>query len=196
VEAFIRGRKADLEAWLPCLAGSPVDGDGDGWDGCTTDCDDALSSVFPGAPEACNLKDDDCSGILDDAPECPDCYDLATPGGNYSACFQPATWMGARARCQERGQELASIHDETTNRMLPWDLLEKTGYAVSWIGLNDIDVEGTMVWSDGSPYDFDNTLLVIPPEWGTWLDCTAYTVILGWLPQYCADERAFLCRSP
>lgn len=196
VEDFIGGRKADLEAWLPCLAGSPVDGDGDGFDGCTTDCDDALSSVHPGAPEACNLKDDDCNGILDDAPECPDCYDLSTPGGDYSLCFQPATWMDARARCQERGQDLASIHDETTNLMLPWDLLEKTGYAESWIGLNDIDVEGTPVWSDGSPYDFDYTLLTIPPEWGAWLDCTAYTLILGWLPQYCADERAFLCKSP
>jgi hypothetical protein len=54
-----------------------VDLDGDGWgagapvEGCELvpsdgDCDDAGPNVFPGAPEACNLADDDCDGTVDD----------------------------------------------------------------------------------------------------------------------------------
>ncbi|MBM4353783.1 MAG: hypothetical protein FJ109_08300 [Deltaproteobacteria bacterium] len=196
VADFIAARQTELAEWMPCLDGEAVDHDGDSHDGCVTDCDDWEPATHPGAAELCNLRDDDCSGILDDAPECPDCYDLTTPGGDYSLCFHPATWKGARARCQERGQDLASIHDEQTNLILPWNLMEKKRYAESWIGLNDRDEEGVFVWSDGSPYDFDYTLLVIPPEWNVWLDCTAFTLILGWLPQVCSDQRVFLCGSP
>ncbi|MCB9685724.1 MAG: hypothetical protein H6735_11850 [Alphaproteobacteria bacterium] len=31
-----------------------------------TDCDDTLDTVYPGAPEVCNLVDDDCDGTIDD----------------------------------------------------------------------------------------------------------------------------------
>jgi hypothetical protein len=57
------------------------DGDGDGYgdngdtvEACViptgfttdnTDCDDSLSSVYPGAPETCNGIDDDCDGAID-----------------------------------------------------------------------------------------------------------------------------------
>ncbi len=34
-----------------------------------TDCDDALDTVFPGAPEWCNEVDDDCDGSVDEDPE-------------------------------------------------------------------------------------------------------------------------------
>ena len=50
---------------LPC-----ADRDADGWTQCEGDCDDALPGIHPGAPEACNLIDDNCNGVLDDA-ECP-----------------------------------------------------------------------------------------------------------------------------
>lgn len=52
-----------------------VDLDGDGYGspgnltcpgGDTPDCDDSNASVYPGAPEICNDRDDDCDGLLDD----------------------------------------------------------------------------------------------------------------------------------
>ena len=46
-----------------------LDGDGDGVEGIDvggTDCDDGDASVFPGAPERCNGRDDDCDGTIDD----------------------------------------------------------------------------------------------------------------------------------
>jgi len=45
-----------------------VDGDRDGFypEACGPDCDDEDPLVFPGAPERCNGKDDDCDEIVDE----------------------------------------------------------------------------------------------------------------------------------
>ena len=47
------------------------DGDGYGLD-CPKgdDCNDHDSAMHSGAREVCNFKDDDCNGLVDDAPEC------------------------------------------------------------------------------------------------------------------------------
>lgn len=196
VSSFLQNRESELLEWLACLDGDVVDGDDDGFDGCVADCDDARPEVHPGAVEACNVRDDDCDGTLDNHPDCPECYDVFLVSGTYSMCFHPATWYEAREQCLERGQDLASIHDQQTSWVLPWNLLERTGYSESWIGLNDLDSEGVLTWSDGTDFDFDNRILDIPPEWDEYLDCVASTLILAWLPQVCWDKRAFICKSP
>jgi hypothetical protein len=43
------------------------DADGDGFSVCAGDCNDASAAIHPGAVEACNSIDDDCSGVVDDA---------------------------------------------------------------------------------------------------------------------------------
>jgi glucose/arabinose dehydrogenase/PKD repeat protein len=59
-------------ATFQCTSGCSglVDGDGDGFasvaDG-GTDCDDGDSTIFPGAPELCDGKDNDCATGVDDA---------------------------------------------------------------------------------------------------------------------------------
>jgi len=60
-------RRADfMDAWLTCRAqGNGPDADGDGAMLCD-DCDDANPAFYPGAPEVCNLLDDDCDGVVDD----------------------------------------------------------------------------------------------------------------------------------
>lgn len=42
------------------------DADGDGVTVCDNDCDDNDASVYPGAPELCDGKDNDCNGLQDD----------------------------------------------------------------------------------------------------------------------------------
>lgn len=49
---------------------APVDGDGDGYRA-PRDCDDADSSVHPGAVETCDLQDEDCNGAVDDDVRSP-----------------------------------------------------------------------------------------------------------------------------
>ncbi len=81
-----------------------VDADGDGFGGAesldaceqpsghvedSTDCDDALDTVFPGADEYCNELDDDCDGEVDEDP-----VDSATwyYDGDADGYGDPATW--------------------------------------------------------------------------------------------------------
>ncbi len=69
---------ARLAALLLALAGATegraqtcddVDRDGDGFACNVGDCNDADRTVFPGAPELCDGSDNDCNGVIDDAPD-------------------------------------------------------------------------------------------------------------------------------
>ena len=54
-------------------AASCTDEDGDGYGiGCAAgpDCNDHDPAMHPGAVETCNFKDDDCNGLVDEAPGC------------------------------------------------------------------------------------------------------------------------------
>ena len=56
-----------------------VDADQDGFSP-PEDCDDDDQGVFPGAPEACDLKDNDCNGTIDEG------FQLATDPTNCGTC--------------------------------------------------------------------------------------------------------------
>jgi formylglycine-generating enzyme required for sulfatase activity len=76
---MITGLAAGVWAW-PVAQAVPTataagcnDFDGDGYGlGCAAgnDCNDHDPAMHPGAAEACNFKDDDCNGIVDDVPGC------------------------------------------------------------------------------------------------------------------------------
>jgi len=46
-----------------------VDLDGDGYSTCDDDCDDGAATTYPGAPELCDVVDNDCDGDVDEDPE-------------------------------------------------------------------------------------------------------------------------------
>ena len=53
----------------PKVANSVCSGDDRDWDGFTVeqgDCDDTNPSIYPNAPEICDLFDNDCDGLIDD----------------------------------------------------------------------------------------------------------------------------------
>ncbi len=97
-----------------------------------TDCDDAVDTVFPGAPERCNEVDDDCNGEIDDgvettwyADEDGDGYgdpdvsvDDCDPGDGLVAdatdCddTQPAVYPGADEVCNEQDDDCDGDVDE------------------------------------------------------------------------------------
>ncbi|MBM4366207.1 MAG: putative metal-binding motif-containing protein [Deltaproteobacteria bacterium] len=108
---------ADASTWY-------VDVDGDGAAGasttqsCTqpagtdtaaTDCDDANASVYPGADEWCNTRDDDCDGTTDedDALDAPTWY-VDADGDGYgdssvttTACDQPSGFAATATDCDD-----------------------------------------------------------------------------------------------
>ncbi len=190
---FIEGRRDQIEEWLPCLQGGSIDIDGDGFDGCTEDCDDWNPEIHPGAAEQCNFVDDDCNGVLDDPAECPSCQDTTGPHGeDYALCLDELTWDDARAHCQGRGQELASIHDDPTWDHLTWGFMELSGTWESWIGLNDLDEHGTWTWTDGTDLDHDHWAgdAPVPEDFG--FHCVTNSVE-GWWNQPCDETRRFIC---
>lgn len=53
---------------LPIKSCTDLDGDGFSQE-CDNDCNDSDATVYPGAIEACDRKDNDCNTVVDDAPD-------------------------------------------------------------------------------------------------------------------------------
>ena len=53
------GGGVDIIFGYPCW-----DADGDGVDSCSGDCDDLDADTYPGAPELCDGRDNDCDGVI------------------------------------------------------------------------------------------------------------------------------------
>ncbi len=62
--------QSDDLAGLAALYGPACnDADGDGYQDCDEDCDDANAAIHPGAVEVCDGVDGDCDGLIDAGPE-------------------------------------------------------------------------------------------------------------------------------
>ncbi|MEM9192007.1 MAG: putative metal-binding motif-containing protein [Myxococcota bacterium] len=119
-----------------CTAGMGIDADGDGFFA-GMDCDDADPTVFPGARELCDMRDNDCNGMIDDGcgSACmvdADCrrgetcvMNVCTPGGMGSDrdgdgfpagvdCddADPSVFPGARELCDGRDNDCNGVIDD------------------------------------------------------------------------------------
>jgi hypothetical protein len=54
---------------------APPDADGDGYNQ-NQDCNDNDATIYPGAPELCDFKDNDCDGVVDEGTCLPNCVTL------------------------------------------------------------------------------------------------------------------------
>lgn len=195
---FMLNRPADVEAQLVCTDPTTIDEDGDGAFGCGFDCNDDDPDVYPGAPEICNFQDDDCNGVLDDDPMCPPCLTTPSPsGGTLAYCFEARNFAAAEFDCVAQGGHLVSIHDQATQ-----DEVRNTAYGLMpgnwWIGLSDVALEGTFVWTDGTPLDHTSWAGGEPNNAGGIENCAHLWDAAGgeWNDIPCNTAMSYVCRLP
>ncbi|MCA9719717.1 MAG: D-alanyl-D-alanine carboxypeptidase family protein [Myxococcales bacterium] len=169
-----------------------------GYVGIAGDCDDTNVHVNPGALEDCNERDDDCDGLLDEASTingvCGACWLFDGAGEHvYWMCEAPVAWEQAQARCQALGAELASVQSQEENDLL----LTYADKGVSvFLGLNDREVEGEHVWSDGSPVEFTRWNEGEPNDSQEAEDCVELKSGTGvWNDISCDAQRYFACEA-
>jgi len=191
---FLRRRPGEVRAQLTCLGpdGAEVDADGDGF-GCL-DCDDRNAAVHPGAAEVCNRVDDDCSGLVDDAPACP-CREQVIDGVAFELCDLPMGWTDAAGFCAARGRSLARIDSAAQSAAL-YAAARKLNDGRWWIGLSDRTTEGDFRWTDGSAPAPPNWARGEPDNDGCHQDCAALKEDAAgkWHDTHCAQRRPFVCR--
>ncbi|CAG0905288.1 unnamed protein product, partial [Cyprideis torosa] len=78
----------------------------------------------------------------------------------YYVRTQMKGWIEARDACRADGFDLVTIESSAENTFV-FGLLSDA----AWIGLNDIDTEGTYVWSDGSQSGYTNWDDAQPNNW-------------------------------
>ena len=123
--------------------------------------------------------------------------DFIMVGSNcFKAYSEELNYARANSRCNAVGAALATITGPGDDQFLSDLMQDNMGY---WIGLNDIDVEGTFVWQDGSIVWKDESSLSYTnwqsdqPDGG---DCVLKGKTLLWRDQPCNLNRTFVCSMP
>ncbi len=197
--AFLTSRGQQVMDALLCTDPSKVDDDKDGYSGCGEDCNDGDKDVNPGAPEVCDLDDDNCDGQWDNDPKCPQCIIKKLPApavGSAALCFGAKSWADAEADCVKQKGHLIAIHAQNVH-----DFVKGEAFALAdtdwFIGFSDSKKEGSFVWADGSKVDFMTWAGGEPNNAGD-EDCATMTPWAGgdWNDIFCDQSKPYVCQVP
>jgi hypothetical protein len=91
------------------------------------------------------------------APASAAIIQTASYGGHVYHLLSSSTWTAAEAEALSLGGHLATINDAAENTFV-FDTFTANGTIDRslWIGLNDVAVEGTFVWTSGEPLAYTN----------------------------------------
>jgi len=178
-----------------CVHGVVVDADV----GADTDADadvdaDSDSDTCTGTVELCNGLDDDCDLDTDEDDVCP-CERLRYDRSLYLFCTAPRTWDEARRSCDGFGWGLVGLGGEAENDFVgraAWDRAN----SYWWIGLNDLDEEGSFRWAaTGEVATFTSFADGEPNDAAPGEDCvsTDYASFGGWNDYPCSNELPYVC---
>ena len=108
------------------------------------------------------------------------------------------TWTQAQQRCHQHGANLISIHSEEEQNFVVGHANKSWFSASMWIGLNDRNLEGGYVWSDGSPVQFTNWDSREPNDMKGQEDCVELNLDTKttnkWNDERCGMLRSFGCK--
>ena len=179
---------------------------------CTTACGRGMETCSTGAwvdcdapavvTETCNGLDDDCDGDIDNGGVCP-CERATYAGHTYQFCSATRlSWGDADAFCRGMGYQLITIDDAPESDFV-WSTARPQRNDDWWIGLNDIGMENTFVWSSGSPADYRRWARNQPNNNMGAQDCVSidngsqsYEEESNWGDRSCLEAHPFVCETP
>jgi hypothetical protein len=133
----------------------------------------------------------DGSILVDTGPRCAG-YDFDANGHKYRLT-QGVTWDQAKASCDADGGYLLKI--ETSNEDGQAAFLLRLFTQEVWIGLRDVNANGTYVWTDGTAPTFTHWSGTVPAAGDP--DCimkiTSTQTDDRWYARSCTDTRRAVC---
>ena len=131
-------------------------------------------------------------------------------GALYLYVNSPKTWQQAQEHCSSLGMSLPTFYS-SQHFLYMLSVLEASHINAGsnpdfWIGANDIDSEGSLVWADGSAGNLDSGSWMGPRGWNPWAsdepsrndeeDCVAAAIYSGWKDDSCDSLKPFICATP
>ena len=122
------------------------------------------------------------------------CQTISNCGTCYSYFSSTGiNWEDARLQCATSGYDLATVTSVEENT-----LMYNTAPANSrcWLGLNDIDNEGTFVWVDGSVSTYRRWNTGEPNDNYSFEDCVEISTNSSWNDFSCTNTQAcYFCST-
>nr|XP_034345452.1 low affinity immunoglobulin epsilon Fc receptor isoform X6 [Arvicanthis niloticus] len=101
-------------------------------------------------------------------------------------------WLQARFACSNLEGRLVSIHSQTEQDFLTQHINKRD----SWIGLQDLNMEGEFLWTDGSPMSYSNWNPGEPNNGGQGEDCVMMRGSGQWNDAFCRSYLdAWVCEQ-
>jgi hypothetical protein len=105
---------------------------------------------------------------------------------------QFAVWDAARAACLQWGGALARIDSAEQDQLLGEHMSLD-----SWLGANDLGIEGEIVWQDGTSLTFTNWGEAQPDDFLGNEDCVEKLARnQTWNDAPCGNANAYFCQRP
>jgi len=144
------------------------------------DCDDGNLVDFDGCPSTCTFPCGDGSGASGFAQNSLGCY---------LRFSDSRSWSDAVATCQTKGGTLLHPTSDYESALMRRFI----GTAPVWLGLNDIDVEGTYVWADGIASSYLAWSPSEPNNSGGDEDCGEFMTNGQFNDLTCSQSRRYVC---
>jgi len=113
-------------------------------------------------------------------------------GSNYYCTLEPYTWDQGSSLCQSNGGYLTTINDAGENEFLANILTIQSCY----IGLNDVQQEGTFSWVNGEPSNYTNWYPGQPNNFNGIQDHCEMLSNGQWNDQYYYKKLECVCEMP
>ncbi|KAJ8036335.1 Macrophage mannose receptor 1 [Holothuria leucospilota] len=129
---------------------------------------------------------------------CPTANDWVLEG-DYCYYFSAGAnvrlgWNDANAWCMQNGGYLTSIHSDDEQDKVFYYASTYT-YTDHWIGIREYDIEGTYVWADKTPLDYQHWREGEPNDANGEEQCGEMRTTDGfWNDLNCGDYQPFICK--